>query len=71
MKDDLTKQTLEIEDLEISTFLIENSITQVAGDSQGKAVKQARNNVILKLHNGFKYAIQSYKKVEIVIRGAD
>ena len=56
MKDDLTKQTLEIEDLEISTFLIGNSITQAAGDFQGKAVKQARNNVILKLHNGSKYS---------------
>ena len=62
---------LEIKDLEISTFLIGNSMTQVAGDSQGKTIKQARNNVILKQHNGFKSAIQSYKEVEIVVRGAD
>ena len=46
-------------------------MTQVAGDSQGKTMKQARNNVILKLHNGFKKAIQSYKEVEIVIKGAN
>ena len=51
---DFTKQVLEIEDLEILTFLIKNSMTQVSGDSQGKTIKQARNNVILKLHNGFK-----------------
>ena len=54
MKKDFAKQVPEIEDLEISTFLIGNFMTQVAEDSQGKTIKQARNNVILKLHNGFK-----------------
>ena len=53
-KEDFAKQALEIEDLEISTFLIGNSMTQVAGDSQRETMKRARNNVILKLHNGFK-----------------
>ena len=32
-KEDFAKQALEIEDLEFSTFLIGNSMTQVAGDS--------------------------------------
>ena len=51
---EFTRQVLGIEDLEIPTFLIGNSMTQVLGDSQGKTIKQARNNIILKLHNGFK-----------------
>ena len=51
---EFSKQMLKIKDLETSTFLVGNSMTQVSGDSQGKTMKQARNNVILKLHNGFK-----------------